>query len=154
MKHRLFHRWMTCWAYAATLALVLVPTIGRLAGQASMPMDHGATAGALAHLAAAHAQPYGTDPGMVETRVHAMAHASAHTGDATDSPTTSESSHHDLDEDCAYCPLLLGTIALPVPVLLAALPLRSPLMPIPAIRSAVLERHPTGLGSRGPPLAG
>ena len=158
MKYRSFHRWMTRWAFAATLALVLVPTIGRLAGQAAMPMHHPTAAGSMVHVTPAQAPAGATDHGMIEAHGNALADTSSHSGlhasAAVDAQVPSGNGHHDPDEDCAYCPLLLGTIALPVPMLLAGLPLRSPAMSMPVIRSAVLERHPTGLGSRGPPLLG
>lgn len=146
MNACLFQRWMTGCAFAATLALVLVPTIGRLAGQASMPMHHAETS----HASAGDH----SDHGMPAADGHAMAVAGAHDSEATVRQAPAAATHHGDDEDCDYCALLLGTTALPVPRLQAAPPLRSAAVPVPEMRTFARDRHPTGLGSRGPPRAG
>ncbi len=150
MKHSLFHRWMIRAALAATLALVLVPTVGRLIGQGPVPGDHAALSSA---------GPGTVDEVMSATMGRTVTHAGSHSSESHADEThhaaaASGGGHHGSDEDCAYCPLLLGTTSLPVPRLQIPLPLRSVAVEIPEIRAALLDRHPTGLGSRGPPLAG
>ena len=156
MNRRLFHRWMTHWALAATLALTLVPSVGRLAGQSAMPMHvmpagastggDSANSGHISH--GAH-----TDRTGAEASAIASAHQHAHTTrDTDDGPPTAGNGHHGSDDDCAYCPLLSGTTALPVPGLPAALPVQGTAVRVPATRTPALDRHPTGLGSRGPPI--
>ncbi|QOW18920.1 DUF2946 family protein [Lysobacter ciconiae] len=155
MNSRPLHRWMRHLALAATLALALVPSLGRLAGQPAMPM-HTMPAAAAARASsgvmgdAAHASHSGETRGPENPLVTAHGHAS--TLDAGDRQPPAGNGHHGSDDDCAYCPLLAGTTALPAPGLPAALPMQRDAVRVPAIRTPTLDRHPTGLGSRGPPI--
>lgn len=155
MNRRLFHRWTSHLALAAALALTLVPSVGRLAGQSAMPLHtvpsdtaahaHSPGNGHTAH--AAHAVHTGSTAGATAT----IARAHASTLDSGDAQPAAGNAHHGSEDDCAYCPLLAGTTALPVPGLPAALPMQRIAVRMPAIRTPALDRHPTGLGSRGPP---
>ena len=54
--------------------------------------------------------------------------------------------------DCDYCPLL-QSLQVPQPVLAIVPPTLDPTGPPIAARTSVLAfRHPSGLGSRGPPV--
>lgn len=129
MRHPTLHRWMLRLGLAATMLLVLVPSLGRLAGHgpASTPAP-GAPTG--------HAMHAG----------HGEAHAPA--GTTIPAPTDDHARH----ADCDYCPLLaslLATALRPVPLLRY----RDSNAPgVADIAPRVRWRHPTGLGSRGPPL--
>ena len=127
MNRRRFHHWMTRSALAATLALVLVPTLGRLVGLPAMPV---------LHVAMQSATP---DAG----------HGNGH---HVTEPASN--AHPGMGEDCDYCALLMGTASLPVPTLHTSLPRLSIAVAVPQTGAPRLDRHPTGLGSRGPPLAG
>ena len=148
MNRRLLHRWMSHLALAAIVALTLVPSVGRLAGQPAMPMHvmpaGASTGGDISH--GAHTDRAGAEASAI-ARSHEHEHA--HTDEG---PPAAGNGHHGSDDDCAYCPLLSGTTALPVPGLPAALPVHRTAVRVPATRTPALDRHPTGLGSRGPPI--
>ena len=120
-----FHHWMTRSALAATLALVLVPTLGRLIGPSPAPVHHAAL-----QSAAPEAGP----------------------GNHLTDPVGNK--HPGMGEACDYCALLLGAASLPVPALQTETSPRSIAIAVPQTGATRLDRHPTGLGSRGPPLAG
>lgn len=148
--NRRLHHWMTRSALAATLALVLVPTLGRLVGLPPMPVHHVAMHSA--------APDTGDEDGATPaSHGHALTHVGAqHAGanDAGYTPDPTGNGHPGLGEDCGYCALLLGTASLPIPKLHTRLPRRSIAVAALQTRTATPDRHPTGLGSRGPPLAG
>ena len=112
-------------ALVATLALVLVPTLGRMAQAFDAP-------------APSHAVSQAHPPSH-----HAMHHQ------APALPKT-PMPHHG-DGDCDYCPLLLSMVA-PKPPALVAPEIALQPAPMPVVAMAPPPyRHPTGLLSRGPP---
>lgn len=121
-----FHRHLLRIAFAAALLLLLVPTVGRVM-RASAQAD-----GAWAQMC--------TLAGMKLVRLP-----------GTDiDPAPVPPSH--MPDDCAYCPLLQ---ALAVLVLWLAVVHPQGLARFVPARDPPLRwrSHPTGLGSRGPPLA-
>ena len=125
-------------ALVATLALALVPTIGRVA-KAGAEAGHGAMHHAMASTQA-------VDPHAAHHAHHAMAEAPA----AAPVPTPAPMPHHG-DGDCEYCPLLQGLVA-PAPVAVVAPDGVPPAHVLQRITPArIAFRHPNGLGSRGPP---
>lgn len=145
-----FARAMAALALFAVLALVLLPTSGRLAGQ--VPGGPAPSVSAAGEMAGhAHDHGHGHDAGHEAAHGHAAGSPDAGgPGEAPDSPRPAP---HEGHADCAYCPLLASV--LPVAVL--------PLPPAtgrehdrwyPPLRTARLGYlHPCGLGSRGPPLS-
>lgn len=123
--NRRLHLWITRSALAATLALVLVPTLGRLIGLPAAPVHHAAL--------------QATTPG---------------TGEGSHAADPGSTIPPRLDMDCSYCALLLGAASLPVPRLASGAPPRGIATAVPQTGTPRLDRHPTGLGSRGPPLTG
>ena len=131
MRHTTPHRWLLRLALAATMLMVVLPSMGRLAGNG--PATHAAHA---MHAAAqgahvAHAKgPHGAPAAPV-------------------APQPAGSTQY----DCGYCPLLASLVpsAAVAPsfgtLLHDALAARA----VDAPRMA--WRHPWGLGSRGPPAA-
>lgn len=140
MRAAAFQRLMHRLALGATLALVLVPALGRMAqaGHAAMPApshEHAASHQMAAHDMASH--------DMASHAHHGASHA------ATPTPTP-QAPHHG-GGDCDYCPLLLSMVASKAPALVAPAVALSPApMPV-AVVAALPYRHPTGLRSRGPP---
>lgn len=123
---------LTTLALLAALLLAVVPTLGRLYQSAQSESPPAIALCTLEGLDVA-AQP-----------LWALA------GDAGDHEdrAAGKQSH----PDCDYCPLLAG---LAVPTLLVlGLPAPAPTAPTPFWRPArhLARRHPSGLGSRGPPL--
>lgn len=159
MRHRTFHLWMNRLALAAVLALLLVPTTGRMAGMA--PMQPEAIASAAATLAgrtasAAHAMagpvPASAAAPIAATDSLATAHpASPHS--PRPGPNPNPGPHDGMPADCAYCPLLQTMAALPSWIALAAPAIGQEARIAPALPPRRGQRHPTGLGSRGPPRA-
>lgn len=141
MRNRILHRWMNRLALAAMLALLLVPTTGRMAGMVPAPsvamhsvaMPSDAVPTALDHTTGDHT-----------TGVHAAAATSSH-------PPVSDP-HGDM-QDCAYCALLHSMVVLPSWLALALLPAPTVADVSFAAQTRRMQRHPTGLGSRGPPRA-
>lgn len=138
MRNVSFRRLLQSLALAATFALALVPTVGRVA-QACHVAEAGDAWGAMC-----------TAAGLEVAATSAMAHA-GHAGHDMPAPAPMPVPHHGDGADCPYCPLLQALVAPSVPLL--ALP--------PALHAdAVTQRgpvdptrfrHPNGLGSRGPP---
>lgn len=141
MRSSTFHSLMHRLALVATLALALVPTIGRVA-KAGAEVDHGAM-----HHATAAAQV--VDPHAAHHGLHA-GHAMAEVPSVVPAPTPAPIPHHG-DGDCEYCPLLQGLVA-PAPVAVVAID-DAPLATVaqPTTPARIVFRHPNGLGSRGPP---
>ena len=123
-------------AFTAMLALVLVPTVGRMA---QGPRAVEATPADATPAAAANA--------------HALHHG-AHADPAAPVPDRPlPAPHHGASGDCDYCPLLQGLltpgIGPPAPALALA-----PADPRWVGSDARFDTpYPTGLGSRGPPVA-
>jgi hypothetical protein len=133
----MFRYWTSRLALAAMLALVVMPTAGRLYA--------GATGAAIAH---ADAAVTGSHDGHAEHADHA-----GHAGDATsDAPAPAPGEGHAGHADCPYCPLLgqLAGTAHPRPLIAVA-----PAGPAPALSVAAghAARRPHGLHARGPPPA-
>ena len=141
MRMSTFHSLMHRLALVATLALALVPTIGRVA-KAGVEVDHGAMHPAVA--AAPVVAPHAAH------REHHAHHAMADAPPVAPAPTPAPMPHHG-DGDCEYCPLLQGLVT-PAPVAVVA---RDAAPPADVARRATPARidfrHPNGLGSRGPP---
>lgn len=114
---------------AAALLLLAVPTVGRFV--------HASPAAGQVHGQAGHGHGH-----------------HAHHGDAAGHGKRQPSRPAPGDSDCDYCPLLAAMAASPEVLFLAAvLPPAAPSRPtVEAPRLPWL--HPTGLGSRGPPLRG
>jgi hypothetical protein len=132
-----FQRLMHRLALAATFALLLVPSIGRMAqaGQGEALRD---TWGAMC-----------TAAGLVyETTPTAQAHHQGHHDHGT--PAMPGAPHHG-SGDCDYCPLLQSMVVAKAPALVGIATL-APVAPAIVDSAAPPQfRHPTGLGSRGPP---
>lgn len=135
-----FARTMAGLALFAILALVLLPTAGRVAA----PLAHAEAGHAAADAGpGSHASHDGHDrhAGVAATGVERKAPA----------PFDPEAPHED-HGDCAYCPLLaslllLGVVRLPPRVAAPA----SDWLRLPRV-AALRFIHPCGLGSRGPPV--
>ena len=151
MRKRHFQQLMHRVALVAAFALVLVPTLGRLAqggagGHAETPAiaTQAMPAHAMAHMG--HAMAHGPmDPGLSHAQ---MGHARP---DAPPSPQPSKHQGH--AGDCDYCPLLQMLVAPAAAVATVAIAL--PPVSVPSARADARfdTPHPTGLGSRGPPLS-
>jgi len=132
MRNPAFHRWMTLLALAAMLLLLSLPTVGRaLSGASADSQGAWAQICTMAGLKLVKLAPGGdTNP----------------LGPPAPKPMMP-------GEECAYCPVLAGLAMLLVWTLLA--PLQSPRHQAPPTRKAPLRDflHPSGLGSRGPPIA-
>lgn len=144
MSRAVFQRRFAALGLLAMLALALLPTIGRLASPAGAA--HQATNDETT-LAAENAAlgAMCTVAGLRYDDAAALALAEALAPEAP--PTTPAPRDH---ADCDYCPLAAST-ALP---LVASLPAAMPSTHVvrPARVSAPFpRRHPSGLGSRGPP---
>ena len=151
-------------ALAAALLLATVPTLGRLALQATQ----------LAHSMRAEPEGPSTVDGLQHVEV-ATRHADAHRGGAWHVAGHHAREHHALKQratahhgsghpdaplqaphehggaDCAYCPLLLSLLAAATCLLwLRASAVRAVLPPRPRSWPRAFV-HPCGLGSRGPP---
>lgn len=151
MRARAFHRLMLHAAFAAVCALVLLPTLGRVSGalsSASIDWVQMCTARGLEWIAVGDSVAR-ADAGMQAdaTRVPSPKLIDAGTLDDGDAP------HHAGFGDCAYCPLLaaLATAVLWIVLQLFSAPRT---MRAPQARAAWTwpTGHPSGLGSRGPPL--
>ncbi|MGY0505874.1 DUF2946 family protein [Luteimonas sp. e5] len=126
------HHWMHAPALLAALLLALVPSIGRL-HQAFATAD-----------AAMPTMAMCTMDGMREVALPAWAVADP--AAEADTPDVPRSAH-----DCDYCPLLAGLLGVqpldPAAWLPSAFTGLLPLRDAPRVGM----RHPSGLGSRGPP---
>lgn len=131
-------------ALLAALLLALVPTLGRLA-QAS-------TASRAAPVAQQALAALCTMEGMKQVALPVLAAASTHAHLRHDVPAPMPHHPNDAGQDCDYCPLLASLVVLAV-IALGLWPRPASACSVaarPAIR--VARRHPSGLGSRGPPL--
>lgn len=154
LRRASFHSAMARLALAAALLLAAVPTLGRLASQAtqfahSMRAEpkRPSTVDGLHHVdvAARHAGAHH----RVEHRAHPRP-AAAHQGSGhPDAPP--QAPHEHGGPDCAYCPLLQSLLAAATWLLwLRASAVRAVLPPWPGSTPRAFV-HPCGLGSRGPP---
>lgn len=128
MRSRSFHRLMGRLALVAVLMLVLLPAIGRVLGAASQSDGVWAQMCTMAGLQLVKIPLGNADPGA---------------------PRPSG----DMPMDCAYCPLLAALTMLVLWLVLAFPQLAGQRL---AAFPSVPRRghgHPTGLGSRGPPVA-
>jgi hypothetical protein len=132
MRIASFQRWFLRLSLAATLALALVPTLGRIAQASEASPAQAWTAMC-------------TVAGLVQVAVDPaldVEHA-RHPGAPAD---------HAGQGDCAYCPLLQA-LQVPQAALAVVPPALRPQGPQIASRSVDIPfRHPVGLGSRGPPV--
>ncbi|HUH91211.1 MAG TPA: hypothetical protein VLZ76_11235 [Lysobacter sp.] len=159
MRHRTFHLWMNRLALAAVLALLLVPTTGRMAGMAGMaPMLPG--------VMSSDVMPSMPLSGLVSSATATMAGhppasdvaaPTATGGIAAVYPSSPQSPnpgpHDNMAGDCEYC-LLLQTMTPPSAWIALAAPSAQAQAPMAlALQPRRGQRHPTGLGSRGPPHA-
>lgn len=126
IRARAFHRAMHCLALVAVLLLALLPATGRMLE--SQPQADGVWAQIC------------TLAGLQQVQLPAL--------DPEPSPPAGERGM-----DCAYCPLLSAL----APLLLWVLLLfpQPAAQPVPILRSPPRggRGHPSGLGSRGPPIA-
>lgn len=127
IRARAFRRTMHCLALVAALLLALLPTMGRMAE--SRPQADGVWVQIC------------TLAGLQQMQLPAL--------DPEPSPPSGERGM-----DCAYCPLLSALAPLLLWVLLLLWP-QPAATPIPALRAPPRggRGHPSGLGSRGPPIA-
>jgi hypothetical protein len=134
MRATAFQRWLHRLALAATFALVLVPTFGRLAqaGQGDALRDAWGAMCTVAGLT--------LDGDDAHGRTHDPAPRVPH-------------APHQGNGDCDYCPLLQALVAPKPPVLQAIAVVPAPAPAFAADLATPCFRHPTGLGSRGPPIA-
>lgn len=152
MKRPAFRRCAARLARLAALLLALLPAAGRLAS-------------ATAHHALAQAITAPASGGTAAMAVHAVHHQVATSAQARRdqaaagrpasapelAPPAAPGPQPDGDGDCDYCPLLAALLILPAPRASVV----GDLLPHPAHVHPdvprVAHRHPTGLGSRGPP---
>ena len=128
MRNRLFQFRMTLLALAAILLLALLPTLGRLA-----QAGQGAAAGAWTQLC--------TMSGMKLVKLPTF---------SIGQPAAPAPDHG--GSDCDYCPLL-SMLTLAVAALVLSLLGFAPVTPaLRRIRPPRIRLHPSGLGSRGPPV--
>lgn len=134
--HCTFQYWVSRLALIAMLALVVMPTAGRLHAAAAGVRTIGATGGT--HYSAANEAGEHSDHRAAATQPHAPY--------APVEPNPGHAGH----DDCAYCPLLAQLAgAAPTTPLLA----EPPAGPAPSLTAAIghAARHPHGLHARGPP---
>lgn len=129
MNARVFQEWIGRLALLAALMLVAVPTAGRLV--------HASGAG---HDAAAH---------LARQDGHQVHVASTADGRAPLAPLAAPG-----DADCDYCPLLSSLIAATCFATMPAALLPPAATPASPAAPRLPWLHPSGLGSRGPPLFG
>lgn len=153
MRNTAFRRRMQRLALVAMLLLSCLPTLGRLAGTPAVPGASAAAGGVwaqictiaglkLVKIAPGDAAPLAFDRTALDQ------HASGELG----APPPAHGDGMSPGQDCGYCPLLASLLAvllwamlaLPQPVHRA----RNRACPVPCWKF----RHPSGLGSRGPPL--
>ena len=131
-------------ALLAALLLALLPTLGRLAQASTAPHTASIAQQALTALC--------TMEGMKQVALPVLAAASTHAHLQHDAPAPMP--HHpqgDAGQECDYCPLLASLVALAA-IALGLWPRpASALSMAPRAAIRVAHRHPSGLGSRGPP---
>ncbi|MBU8976018.1 DUF2946 family protein [Lysobacter sp. MMG2] len=132
MRTPAFHRRMTLLALFAMLLLFALPTVGRVLSGSSAD-----SRGVWAQMCT-----------MAGLKLVKIAPGDAH---PLDPPTPKPSGMS--GEDCAYCPVLAGLVLLLVWTLFVAP--QATHRALPPWRRSPLRAflHPSGLGSRGPPLA-
>lgn len=123
-----FHHLMSRLALVAVLLLLLLPTTGRVLGAASQ------ADGAWAQMC--------TMAGLQLVKIPLV--------DADAGPARPAG---DMPMDCDYCPLLSVLTALVLWVVLAFPQLAAKLAAVLAAPPRYGRGHPSGLGSRGPPIA-
>jgi len=136
MRSAVFHRRMTLLALAAMLLLLSLPTVGRVLSGSSAESN-----GVWAQMC--------TMAGLKLVKI-----APAGEANPLDSTGLDPAPKHPMSgEDCAYCPVLAGLALLLAWVLFA--PTRDDRRAPPPWRRTPSRAflHPTGLGSRGPPIA-
>jgi len=128
---------MTLLALAAMLLLLSLPTLGRVMA-ASSPDSQGTWAQMCT---------------MAGLKLVKIAPGGEWGSPASSPPDAPAPKHVVPGEDCAYCPVLAGLAMLLVWALLA--PPHSPQRALHLLRRTALREflHPSGLGSRGPPIA-
>lgn len=117
-------------ALFAILALLLLPTSGRMLGQ--VPGDATASAAATRH-------------------AHGRGHGHAHGADQA--PESPRPAPHEGHADCAYCPLLASVLLVAVPPMPQATGRQHDSWHPPLRTARLGYLHPCGLGSRGPPVS-
>lgn len=131
-------------ALLAALLLALLPTFGRLAQASTAPHTASIAQQALTALC--------TMEGMKQVALPVLAAVATHAHLQQDAPAPMP--HHpqgDAGQDCDYCPLLASLVALAA-IALGLWPWTAHPGGAPALASArIAHRHPSGLGSRGPP---
>ena len=160
-----FHSAMARLALVAALLLATVPTLGRLASQATQfahsmraePQGPSTVDGLRVEVATRHVDAHhvveheAQEQHAHEHHAHAQ-HATAHHASG-DPDAPSQVPHEHGGPDCAYCPLLLSLLAAATSLLwLRASAVRAVLLPWPGSGPRAFV-HPCGLGSRGPPGA-
>ncbi|MGH8072760.1 MAG: DUF2946 family protein [Lysobacter sp.] len=133
--HRAFQYWVSRLALCAMLALVVMPTAGRLhAAFANVPATGATDVDGATHRAGGHQ--------------HNGAAAERRAPVQPDAPDQRHAGH----EDCAYCPLLAQLAAAAPSIILLAEP---PAGPAPSLTAAIGHalRRPHGLHARGPPTS-
>lgn len=128
MNARAFQEWIGRLALLAALMLVAVPTAGRV-----LHVSGGTAQARIAHLAAGH---------------HAHA-APVADGRPALAPLAAPG-----DADCDYCPLLSSLITATRFATTPAALLPPAATPASPVAPRLPWLHPSGLGSRGPPLFG
>ena len=135
MKTPFRHLWLQLSLLSALL-LAVVPTLGRIAEARHAPD------------AATLSAHFCGDPGAPATRLAALWQAERALRDALQ-PPEGKRPH----ADCDYCPLLAGLIIPAIPALAPAPPAPAALRGGQPDRTIHRDqRHPSGLGSRGPPM--
>lgn len=142
IRSHTFQQAMARLALVATLLLVLLPTLGRLAAHAPDAPQPGWNAMCTAAGLELVASKTAARPAGPAIRSESQGHAH-------DSPAP----HRHDDADCDYCPLLASLLAAAsCALLLLSQTLRTAVSGLRLVfhRAAF---HPCGLGSRGPPIA-
>lgn len=129
MNARAFQQWMGRIGLAAALLLLAVPTAARFI-HAGMAAGHQST-------------------------VHGDAHAAHHVHAPAGIPQDRQAPRPAPgDSECDYCPLLAALIGPPATFHAPAAPPPVPAALVAGDAPRLAWLHPTGLGSRGPPLHG
>ncbi len=129
---RRFQHAFACLSLTAVLLLALLPSIGRLANA------HDASP----RMILMEMCTMGSDKLIRIVDPHSL---------LDDAPRALPSAHLDM-QDCGYCPLLATALLAVLWCVIARL-LHAPCRARVVNAFSLVERHPSGLGSRGPPLA-
>ena len=141
MRNVALRKLLQCLALAATFALALVPTVGRVAQACQASED---AWGAMCTVAGL--QQVAVDPPSGHT-----GHDGHHDAREPSLLPPMPMPHHGDGVDCPYCPLLQAFLAPSVPTLLAPPALHADAIARRLPVDPTRFRHPNGLGSRGPP---